>query len=48
MEHSSSWEGNSHSASQDIPRLLPCSQQPATGLCPEPYESSQRFPILFP
>jgi hypothetical protein len=40
-------ESNSHSASQEIPRLfmepkgsLPCSQQPASGLYPEPDEFS--------
>jgi len=37
------WESNSHSASQEIPRLfmepkisLPCSQEPAIGPYPEP------------
>jgi hypothetical protein len=43
MEQSPSWEADNHSASQEIPRRvmepedsLPCSQNPATGACPEP------------
>jgi hypothetical protein len=27
---------------------LPCSQEPATGSCPEPDASSPHFPTLFP
>jgi hypothetical protein len=27
---------------------LPCSQEPATGPCPEPDESNPHFPIPFP
>jgi hypothetical protein len=36
MEQSPSWEANSHSAGQEIPHLLPCSQEPAAGSYPEP------------
>jgi hypothetical protein len=46
MEQSPSWGAYSHSASQDIPCIfkesegsLPCSEEPATGPCPEPDES---------
>jgi hypothetical protein len=54
MQHSFSWEANSHSASQEIPRFmepkgsLPRSQQPATGLYLEPDESNPHLPTLFP
>jgi hypothetical protein len=47
MEQSPSWDANSHSASQEIPRLkepegsLPCSQKPAAG----PYILSQMNPV---
>jgi hypothetical protein len=42
----STWEANSHSASQDIPRLS-WILDPATGTYPEPAESSPHPPILF-
>jgi hypothetical protein len=57
MEQSTSWEANSHSASQEIKKFpafygnwssLLCSQEPATGPYPEPYESNPHLPILFP
>jgi hypothetical protein len=48
------WEANSHSASQEILRLLwskegllPCSQKPTNGLNQEPDESIPHFSILF-
>jgi hypothetical protein len=54
MEHSPSSEASSHSASQEILRIfmktegsLLCSQEPATGSYPEPYESSPQIPTLF-
>jgi hypothetical protein len=47
-------QANRYSASQEIPPpfietegSLPCSQQPATGPCPEPDESSAQLPTLF-
>jgi hypothetical protein len=47
MEHSLSWEADSHSSSQEIPPPfmesegpLPCLQQPATGPYFGPDESS--------
>jgi len=54
MEQSPSSEANSHSASQEIPRLyrtpglLPCSQRPSTGPYPKPDESSPQLSSLFP
>jgi hypothetical protein len=55
MEQNPSWQANSHSATQEIPRpfmepegSLPCSQQPATDPYPEPDESSSHLPTLFP
>jgi hypothetical protein len=53
MGLSRSWEANSLSASQEIPRLLlpegslPCLQEPATGPYPEPDESSPQLPLYF-
>jgi len=53
MKYSLSWEANSRSARQEIPRLLlepegslPCSQDPDTGPYPEPDEYSPHLPIL--
>jgi hypothetical protein len=54
MEQSPSWEANSHSASQEILRFmetkgsLPCSQELATGLHPEPDESNPHLRTLLP
>jgi len=51
MEQRPSSEAGSHSAGQEIPRLLwnpvPYSQQPATGSCPEPDASTLQFLTLF-
>jgi hypothetical protein len=54
MEHSPSWEANSHSVTQKIPPpliepegSLPCSQEPATGPYPESDESSLQLLTLF-
>jgi hypothetical protein len=54
-EQSPSWEANSHSASQEISRLLwnpkvflPGSQEPAKGPCPEQDESSPHLRNYFP
>jgi len=53
VQQSPSWEASSRSASQEISRLLwnpegsiPCSQEQATGSCPEPDESSPLSPNL--
>jgi hypothetical protein len=54
MEQSLFWEATSHSASQEIPTfygpegLLPCSQEPASGPCPKPDETTPHLPTLFP
>jgi hypothetical protein len=48
MEHSPFWEANAHSATQEIPHLLPWSQGPITGRYPEADESSPHPPTLFP
>jgi hypothetical protein len=51
MDQSLSWEANSRSVSREIPRLLRNpkvhSQGSATGLNPEPDESSPQLPTLF-
>jgi len=53
MEQIPYWEADSHSSSQEIPILyetedsLPCLQDPAIGLYPEPYESNPHALILF-
>jgi hypothetical protein len=53
MQQCPSWEADSRSVSQEIPRLMepkdsvPCSQEPATGPCPEPDESTPHPPTLF-
>jgi len=45
----SSWEVNSHSASQEKPEIsLPCSQGPATNPYPEPDESSPQLLTYIP
>jgi hypothetical protein len=47
MEQKTSWEANSSSASQEIPRLLPllCSQTPAACPCSETDESIPRHSL---
>jgi len=55
MEQSPTWESNTHSASQEIPRLLRNpkihyhvhSQETATGTCPEPDAFNSHFSTLF-
>jgi hypothetical protein len=53
MEHSPSWENKSYSANQTIPNFmeskdsLPRSQNPTTGLRPEPNESSPQSHTIF-
>jgi hypothetical protein len=53
VEQSSSWEAGSHSASKKFPAFyetqsLPCSQELATGLYPEPDASSSHRSSVFP
>jgi hypothetical protein len=54
MDHSPSWEADSHSASQIPPPFkepegsLPCSKEPAIGPYSEPDAASPHFLTLFP
>jgi hypothetical protein len=53
MKSSPSWKANSRSADEQIPRLykseglLPCPQEPSTGSCIEPDESTSHLHTLF-
>jgi hypothetical protein len=55
MEHGSSWEASSHSASRESYQpfvepeaLLPCSQDPTTGPYSKPHVTSPHLPTLLP